>query len=132
MALRADHRLNFDAGGMLLEVTHQGTTSTIQLVGECDLAQQEKLWATIREVFAARPEHVVLDLSRLSFIDSTGIRVVLDLDTRARQEDVRLVICPGSPQVQRVFELCGLTARLPFVLDGERARGNRGTPQSRR
>jgi anti-anti-sigma factor len=111
----------FDEGGMLLEVTHQGTTSTIQLVGECDLAQQEKLRATVREVFAARPEHVVLDMSRLTFIDSTGIRVVIELATRARQEDVRLVICPGSRQVQRVFEVCGLMAHLPFVADGGEA-----------
>jgi anti-anti-sigma factor len=129
MALGADDRLSLDAGGMLLEVIRRGTTSTIQLVGECDLAEQGTLRAAVREVFDSRPEHIVLDLSRLSFIDSSGIGVVIEACKRARDERVRLEICPGSGQVARVFELCGLTARLPFVSGDGRAPGSRETPQ---
>jgi anti-anti-sigma factor len=129
MVLSADDRPGLDAGGMRLEVIPQGTTSTIQLRGECDLAEQEKLRAAVREVFASGPEHLVLDLSGLSFIDSTGIRVVIEAYRRARDEGVRLKICPGAGQVARVFELCGLTSRLPFLLDGQRAPASREMPQ---
>lgn len=129
MALRADDRFRFDADGMLVEVTHHGTTSGIQLVGECDLAQQETLRASVLEVFTVGPEHIVLDLSDLTFIDSTGIHFVIELHKRARRQGVRLVICPSSRQVQRIFDLCGLTARLPFLPAVDSSRGSRGTPQ---
>src|SRR5947209_18940056 len=81
-------------------VSRLGTTTTIQFVGECDLAQREELQATVREVFAQRPECVVLDLSRLRFIDSTGIHAVIEVSRRASADDVRLVIVPGMPPVQ--------------------------------
>jgi anti-sigma B factor antagonist len=129
MALNAADRRGLDTRRMLLEVIPQGTTSTIQLRGECDLAEEEKLRAAVREVFASRPEHFVLDLSGLNFIDSTGIRVVIEAYGRARDEGVRLKICPGSGQVARVFELCGLTSHLPFLLDGQRAPASREMPQ---
>jgi anti-anti-sigma factor len=99
----------------LIEFSVQGTTSTITLAGECDLALHERFGAVVREALAARPECVVLDLSKLCFIDSTGIQVVVELSTGAARDGVRLVVCPGAPQVQRVFELCGLTSRLRFA-----------------
>jgi stage II sporulation protein AA (anti-sigma F factor antagonist) len=129
MALSADDRLRFDSGGMLLEVIREGTTSTLQLFGECDLSQKETLRAAVREVFGTCPEHIVLDLSRLSFIDSTGIQVVIEACQRAGDKNVRLEICAGSGQVAEVFELCALTTFLPFVSDDEGARGSRETPQ---
>jgi anti-sigma B factor antagonist len=93
----------------------QGTTSTITLTGECDLALHERFGAVVREALAARPECVVLDLSDLHFIDSTGIQVVIELNAETARDGVRLVVCPGAAQVQRVFELCGLTSRLLFA-----------------
>jgi anti-anti-sigma factor len=119
MSLGADNWYARSSGPLLVEVTHQQTTSTIALAGECDLAQQERFRSALREVIAALPECVVLDLGRLSFIDSSGLHVVMELSTWAERADVRLVICPGSRQVQGVFEMVGLTARLPFVSNGE-------------
>jgi anti-sigma B factor antagonist len=132
MALSADDRLSFDGRGMLLEVIPDGKTSTIQFLGECDLAQQKTLRATVREVFASRPKYIVLDLSRLTYIDSTGIGVVIEACKRARDEGVRLEIWPGSGQVARVFDMCGLMAHLPFVFGDERVPGSRETPQCHR
>jgi hypothetical protein len=54
----------------------------------------------------------------LAFIDSSGIHVMIELSERAARQECRLLICPGPRAVQRVFELCGLTTRLPFVGDG--------------
>lgn len=116
----------FDGVGLRVVVADQGTTSMIQLDGECDLAHQQALRKASREVLDGRPECVVLDLGRLSFIDSSGVQVVVELSRRAARENVRLVIIPGSRAIQRVFEICGLTPVLPFIpeqLHGVRSRG---------
>jgi anti-anti-sigma factor len=96
-------------------VGEQGTTSTIELEGECDLNGQEPFRNAIRAVLNRRPECLVLDFSRLGFIDSTGVQVAVELTERAAGESFRLVLVPGPRAVQHVFEICGLTSLLPFI-----------------
>jgi anti-sigma B factor antagonist len=101
--------------GLTIVVSQQGATTTIALVGEWDLAQREKARDAVRSVLARQPGRVVFDLRRLTFMDSTGIQSVLELANRAAGLKIDLVVIPGAPAVQRVFELCGLSERLTFV-----------------
>ena len=57
----------------------------------------------------------MLDLSQLTFIDSSGIHVILELQKRCAQQNVRFVIAPGSSAGQRAFEVLGLARALPFL-----------------
>ena len=64
-----------------------------------------------------------IDLSRLRFIDSTGIGVLLRVEEQARTRGVALSIVPAPPRVQRVFEVSGVGDALPFApldLDDDR------------
>ena len=101
--------------GLAIVVNELGTTTMISLAGEWDLAQQPATRDTIRRIVQRRPEAVVLDLSRLSFIDSSGLHVIIELHKRAQQENIRLVIVPGPRGVQRLFDICHLLEVLPFV-----------------
>jgi anti-anti-sigma factor len=103
--------------GLLVTVSAQGTTTTISLAGELDLAEQPAMRKAINDALECTPECVVLDLSRLDFIDSAGIHAVIELHRRSEQQHTRLVIVPGAPQVQHSFELIGLTEILPFLFD---------------
>jgi anti-anti-sigma factor len=55
---------------------------------------------------------VVLDLRGLTFMDSTGLRLVIRWDTTAREEGFRFAIVPGTDVVQRVFRLTGMDEHL--------------------
>jgi anti-anti-sigma factor len=101
--------------GLRIVVSQRGTTVSVELEGECDLAARDALRDTINAVLARDPGRVVLDLSRLSFIDSSGIHLVVELAQRSEPRQVHLVIFPGPRAVQRPFELCGLGQRLPFI-----------------
>ena len=96
-------------------VSENGTRAELVVSGEWDLAQQLIAREAIRSALQSYPECVVLDLSQLSFIDSSGIHNVLELQSLCDQQHIRLVIIPGSEAVQRPFELCGLTDQLPFA-----------------
>jgi len=56
-----------------------------------------------------------VDLSRLKFIDSTGIGVLLRIEAEARERDVALSIIPPPEEVHRVFEMSGVAEALPFA-----------------
>lgn len=92
-----------------------GTTTTVSVSGELDLATVRHLEAALHQAFVAPPETLVLDLGDATFVDSTGVQAVLRLDRRAQATGVRLVIVPAPAPIQRVFELCGIDGRLPFV-----------------
>jgi anti-sigma B factor antagonist len=84
-------------------------------VGELDVATAEPLVQTIRELRRSGVKHLILDLRRISFIDSSGVRVAWDLHTEATGNGLRFELVPGPPHVQRIFELTGTHEWLPFV-----------------
>jgi anti-anti-sigma factor len=101
--------------GLKIVVSEDDARTTITLIGEWDLASQTTSREVIRTALQRHPECVVLDLSALTFIDSTGLRVAVELHKCARQQNTRLVIVPGCRAVQRLFEICQLTEVLPFA-----------------
>jgi anti-sigma B factor antagonist len=77
----------------------------LYLVGELDLASESEVLAALEE----RPEgldELVIDLSGLTFMDSTGIRVVEGMATGPR--GVRTVLRAPRPSVRRVLDLVGV------------------------
>ncbi len=98
-----------------VEVGEHDLTCTIRLAGELDLAGRQATQRAVQKALRRGPERLVLDLSQLSFMDSTGVHLALELFDRAAMQGYRLVIVPGPACTQRVFDACGLTACVPFV-----------------
>jgi anti-anti-sigma factor len=105
----------------ILEVTTQdsGGHVTVSLKGELDLSSVGKVEEELERVEKDGPSVLVLDLSQLSFLDSTGLRAVVTADERARSNGRRLVIVRGPDPVQRVFAITRLEERLEMVDDGQ-------------
>ncbi len=100
-------------------VAHSQTDAdrvVISLSGELDLATVQFLDRELRAVESANPGLVVIDLSRVQFMDSTGLRALLRARESADANGHRLVLKRGPAAVQRVLELTQ-TADL-FAFDG--------------
>jgi anti-sigma B factor antagonist len=104
-----------DVNQLQIVTREQGTTMVIELAGEWDLAAAPAVRQAIASGLASCPECVLLDLSRLAFIDSSGLHVTIELAQRSAAQNVRLVIIPGPRAIQRVFEITGVAERLPFI-----------------
>ncbi len=57
----------------------------------------------------------MLDLSGLTFLDSTGVHLLVRAAARSRADSDRLTLLRGSPAVQRLLEICGVDEVLPFA-----------------
>ena len=90
------------------EVIRRDSTATLMLRGELDLAgvaaAKEKLIAEVVE----GDERVVVDATLLDFMDSTGLRLLLDLKHRLGDADRTLSIGPVSPAVARILDVSGV------------------------
>ena len=91
------------------------------LVGELDLSSVAKVQEELRRIEADAPAKLVVDLSKLSFLDSTGLRCIVTADERAREQGRRIVIVRGPDAVQRVFTITRLEDRLDMVDDAASA-----------
>lgn len=60
---------------------------------------------------------MVLDLRGLTFIDSSGLRSIIDLWRRSQEDGFDLTIVRGRPSIAQIFELVGLDGVLPTVDD---------------
>lgn len=97
------------------EVRHEGDVARVSAIGALDLATMPILDARIDALRAAGTRHLVLDLSRLEFMDSTGLRLILGVDANARADGFTFALVRGTAAVQRVFEITGTDAVLPFT-----------------
>lgn len=96
---------------------HRDGFVSVAVAGELDLATSGRLESELRGVEASRPSVLIIDLSQLSFIDSTGLRLIIGAHTRAREEGRRLAIVRGPDAVQKVFHLALLEKRIDFIDD---------------
>jgi anti-sigma B factor antagonist len=104
------------ARGMLeLRSAAEPTCHVVEVTGELDLASVGLLEEEMGRALDTDAPAIVLDISQLRFIDSTGIQLLLRLQARSRRNGRRLRMLRGTAQVQRVLELTGADRLLPFL-----------------
>ena len=98
-------------------IEQRGGAVHLILTGELDISTAQRLEDDLRRIEAEKPQLIVLDLQELTFMDSTGLRLLITADTRAREGQRKLVIVQGNEMVQRVMRLTRLDERLTIVAD---------------
>src|ERR1700722_76488 len=94
---------------------HESDRIVLSLAGELDMANAPLLQSAIEGDGMDAAKTVVLDLQQLTFVDSTGLRVILsarELCWRRRKE---VAITPGSEQVQRLLSVTGVSEHLRTI-----------------
>ena len=86
----------------------------ITVRGQLDLAAHDTLDQELREAEAGDAERILLDLTETTFMDSTGIKLLVEATERSRARAKRLRVSPVQGQVRHVLELTGVLDRLDF------------------
>jgi anti-sigma B factor antagonist len=87
----------------------------VALFGELDLSEVEQVREVLGAAEAKQPQVLVIDLRGLEFMDSSGIRAVVEADIRAKSDGRRLLLVRGPDPVHRVFTIALLDRRLEFI-----------------
>lgn len=88
--------------------------TVLSLAGELDIASAPLLEQAAEGLERSGDRPLVIDLSEVTFMDSTGLRALLLVRQQAAEGDRQLFLRPGPRQVQRVFELSGTLDRFQF------------------
>jgi anti-sigma B factor antagonist len=88
----------------------EGGSVTVAVAGEIDLSTADQLDAAIRQAEETDTNRIVVDLSALSFVDSTGLSVLLEAIKRTRRDGNRLSFVPSKHEaVTRLLALTDTT-----------------------
>jgi anti-anti-sigma factor len=98
-----------------------GTTSAVwslRAQGDIDIDHAPTLAGRLDDLVNQGAKVVLLDLSAASFLDSSGLRVIVRAGERLREHDGQLIIEGASGAVSRVLELTGLLEHYAAPADG--------------
>jgi anti-anti-sigma factor len=92
-----------------MEVRGGGAWPVVRLLGDIDLSNADALAEAAEDAVPNSAEGLVLDLSGVTYLDSTGVRLVFRLARRLgdRQQALRLVVPEGS-RIRRVLDYAGV------------------------
>ena len=103
-----------DAGGFEITVEQDDARVRLRLAGELDLARAAQLEEALSTARATATQ-VEIDLSGLTFIDSSGLRALMNIHNDASDDGFSYILIAGPPEVHRTFVLTGLDRVLHFA-----------------
>ena len=91
----------------------------LTVTGELDMNTVELLARQVEERLAEGPRPLTLNLAELAFMDSSGLRLLIDLYDRSRRETWKLtIVAPRNEAATMVLRATGADTALPFESDG--------------
>jgi anti-sigma B factor antagonist len=101
-----------------IDLALDGDASVVTVTGQLDITCGDRFIGCLREVRDAEPATLAVDLREVTFIDSTGLSLLLKADALARQNGFELQIVRSDAQIVRaVMEATGVERFLPLVDD---------------
>lgn len=89
--------------------------------GDVDLATSRELQNHLRQVLAKRPARLVVDLSGVPYMDSSGVATLVEAMQICRRQSTELVLCSLQERVRSVFEIARLDRVFKIAADMEAA-----------
>jgi anti-sigma B factor antagonist len=97
-------------GRLRLELSEGPRSARIALYGEFDIASAADASRALQELLSRGLDAVIVDLSGLDFMDSTGVKFLVEGRETARARGVKLSLVAGGDPVKRVLQVSGVTA----------------------
>ncbi len=106
-----------------LETEHRDGATVLTLRGEIDVYTASRLRQSILDLVEAGTPHIVVDMARVDFLDSTGLGVLVEGLKRVRSREGTLSIVATQEKILKIFDITGLNKAFPIYGSVEEAIG---------
>ncbi len=93
---------------MDIGVQKEGDAVVLSPEGDVDLSTSKDLQHHLKQALQGKPVRVLIDLSRVSYMDSSGVATLVEAMQISRRQSTRLVLCSMQQRVKSVFEIARL------------------------
>jgi anti-anti-sigma factor len=111
---------------MHTEVTHRTTDTAVVIYVDGDLTTNTSpdVEAEVLDLIAGQAKHVIINVEKVNFIASTGLRVILALGKKLSGQGLKLMVCSMNSSTKSVFEMSGFARLFPTFASEEEALTN--------
>ena len=107
--------------GVVSEAVEQEGATVVCLKGDVDLHRAPELHERLVKITNGRPDRVVVDLTDVRYIDSSGVATLISAFQRVNQHGGTLFLAGLQPRVRSVFEIAQLERILPMYASRQEA-----------
>ena len=98
-----------------VSVVHHGEVIGVTIDGEIDRSNRDELAAALLDAVPNAAKALVLDLSKTTYIDSSGVQLLFEVGSRLRKRQQQLrVVVPEGAQIGRVLSVVALDRTVPI------------------
>lgn len=108
--------------GCSLSACIQDDNMLVCLAGEVDLGSAPKIYAQLWHASERGQRPIILNLERVSFMDSSGLQILLRLREKLQQQCNEVLLVKPQPQIERLFKLTGFDKLFAFFTDNDQAK----------
>lgn len=102
---------------MSILINSKNRTLSVRVDGELDLVTAHEIREEIdRAMDEMLGQNLIVDLARVTFIDSSGLGVILGRYRKIKAKNGKMVLCALNPNVKRILELSGILSFIPVAL----------------
>ena len=101
-------------GPFTCQVSREEGEAVVSPRGELDMATVGAVEAELQQLRQNGVGNIVLDLGGLTFMDSSGLHLLVKWTKEASKDGFEFQLEPGPPAVQRIFELAAVNEALPW------------------
>lgn len=114
--------MNSEPTQLRIRTTREAQQTVVQLEGEIDLRSSPDLRSTLLELIDRAPGRVIVDLSGIAYMDSSGVGTLVEMKRRLERNGGRLILAALQPRVRSVFEITRLDKFFTIADSVEEAR----------
>lgn len=103
--------------GAAIDISQErvGSAAIVRVSGDVDMTGSPRLRDEIRTAQDARPERIVIDLSEVQYMDSSGLATLVEAMKNAKSKGSLLVLCSMHDKVRGIFEIARLDQYFTIV-----------------
>lgn len=122
--MKTDGPCHLIFGVIILQIkfSNRGSTLIVSLVGELDQHSAEYTRQKIdAEIIRSTTKNIVFDLSKMSFMDSSGIGVIMGRYKNISRLKGKIAIAAAMPQIKRILDISGIFKFIPYFQSASEA-----------
>ena len=100
-----------------IETRCDGDRHVVSLTGEINLRSSPALHASLLEIIKGSPNRIILDLSGVSYMDSSGIGTLVEIKRRVDRNKGSLILAALQPRVRGLFQITKLERFFTIAAD---------------
>jgi anti-sigma B factor antagonist len=114
--------MNEEGHNLDVRAERERDATIVRLTGEVDLRTSPQLRGVFLELVDERPSRIIIDLTGVDYVDSSGVGTVVELKRRAMRSESKVVLVGLQPRVRSLFEITRLDKFFTIVNSIDEAR----------